>query len=133
VESAASGAAVEPATAMTATAITTTAVETATATTTVTAAVLGESGFGRADERKRSDPCQKSFQQGGFPHFSLLHLIVFSRPRGQPARPVPCLIGVRFYLGRCPNPKGGNPVQPYAELALGLASSQLLDAGCDLK
>lgn len=125
VEAAARGSAVE-----TATAITTAAVETAAATTTVTAAVLGESGCGRADEGKGSDTCQKSFQHGGFPHFNLRHLIVFSRPRGQPARPIPCLIGVRFYLRRCPNPKGVNPM-PNRRCVARPASSGT--QGCDLK
>jgi hypothetical protein len=63
----------------------TTAVETSTASASVTAAVLGKGGNGGADKYERSDTCEKSLQQGRFPHINNLYRTAVLLPReGKP-------------------------------------------------
>jgi hypothetical protein len=59
------------------------AVETS-ASSTAVAAPLGESGRGCANDDERSNPCKKSFEQGGIPHFNSLHLTAASAQAGKP-------------------------------------------------
>jgi len=59
---------VEAAATTTVEAAATTAVGASSTAATVTAAMLGKSGDGRANECKRSDTCKKILEQGGFPH-----------------------------------------------------------------
>ena len=64
---------------------TTTAVEPTAASASVTAAVLGKGGHGRANKYERSDTCEKSLQQGGLPHFNNLYRTAVLLPReGKP-------------------------------------------------
>jgi hypothetical protein len=67
-------------------ATTTASVEpTAAASATVTAAVLGKGGHGGANECERSETCEKSLQQGGFPHINNLYRPAVLLPReGKP-------------------------------------------------
>jgi len=63
---------------------TTTAVEPTAASASVTAAVLGKGGH-RANECERSETCEKSLEQGRFPHINNLYRTAVLLPReGKP-------------------------------------------------
>ena len=80
----------------------TTAVGASSTAATVTAAMLGKSGDGRANEGKRSDTCKKILEPGGFPH------ICNPPPKrrltartGKPLLTILPLIGTPFQSGSC--------------------------------
>jgi hypothetical protein len=95
-------AAVEAATTTVEPASTATTVETTAASASVTAAVLGKGGHGGANECERSETCEKSLQQGGFPHVKNLHRTAVPLPgRANRLLLILPLIGVSFQARSC--------------------------------
>jgi hypothetical protein len=61
-----------------------TTVKTSSTTTSMTAAMLGKSGYRCGNEDERSDCCKKTFGQGAFPHVSSLHRTRLAAREGKP-------------------------------------------------